>query len=402
MLDFRQVAAQLQNFTLEVSELRPKRLTALEEALRRMESAAAEWQRLDQRLQSSRTSWLLPTLLDVPHKSFALSTTPSVYTAVAVDGSQILPERHDILPCYLLNIGSAIIRYRPNPHVELRSCPSLSLFEGNEEMQTDELEAFLGAEQGAILPRRFAVYRFLNEIEQLATLAEQETEPPFLMADGSLILWPIESEAPHFRENALHRFMEALERMQARRAPIVGYISAPQSREVVNMLRVARCPHPKTDCDRFCPKRLRTAPQYEEPACAGVEVLTDADLFAARLRPGERSALFGSRSKVLQFYGKQQRIYFFYLHTGAEIARIELPAWVAEEEALLERVHALCYDQARKGSGYPVALAEAHEQAIVRAPEREVFFRLLEAQLVAKHVPVESSRKAMSKRMRRI
>ena len=402
MLDFRQVAAQLQDFTLEVSELRPKRLTALEEARRRMQRAADEWQSLQQRLQLSRTSWLLPNLLDAPHGSIAPPDAPSIYTAIAVDGSQIVADRHDILLCYLLNIGSAIIRYRPDPHAELSSFPSLSLLEGNEEVQADGLEAFLGAEQGAVLPRRFAVYRFLNEIEQLAYLAEKETEPLLLMADGSLILWPIESETPHFREHALHRFMKAFERVQARGAPIVGYISAPQSREVINMLRVARCPHPTTDCDHFCPKRLRTAPQYEEPACAGVEVLTDADLFAALLQPGERSALFGSRSKVLQFYGEKQRIHFFYLHTGVEIARIELPAWVAEDGALLARVHALCYDQARKGAGYPVALAEAHEQAVVRTAEREAFFRLLEAQLVAKRVPVESTRKAMSKRIRRI
>ncbi len=34
-------------------------------------------------------------------------------------------------------------------------------------------------------------------------------------------------------------------------------------------------------------------------------------------------------------------------------------------------------DQIRKGSGYPVSLSEAHEQAVVRASDRELFYDLL-------------------------
>jgi NurA-like 5'-3' nuclease len=38
--------------------------------------------------------------------------------------------------------------------------------------------------------------------------------------------------------------------------------------------------------------------------------------------------------------------------------------------------------QAHKGYGYPVALAEAHNQAVVRGSDRARFFALLEQQLI--------------------
>ncbi len=50
------------------------------------------------------------------------------------------------------------------------------------------------------------------------------------------------------------------------------------------------------------------------------------------------------------------RIVFFYLHVGTEIVRVEVPQWVAASSMLLDQVHAVAYDQAQKGMGYPIAL----------------------------------------------
>jgi len=99
-------------------------------------------------------------------------------------------------------------------------------------------------------------------------------------------------------------------------------------------------------------------------------------------------------------YPSEQRIAFFYLNAGSEIARVEVPQWVAEDADLTGRVHRLSFDQARKGQGYPIALAEAHERAIVRGPEREAFFRLVENAFVRENLPALQTRKALSKRTR--
>ncbi|MDQ2800722.1 MAG: DNA double-strand break repair nuclease NurA, partial [Armatimonadota bacterium] len=135
--------------------------------------------------------------------------------------------------------------------------------------------------------------------------------------------------------------------------------------------------------------------------CAQLAHVTDAQVFA-RLLPnkGDRSPVFGSAARSLSLYPDDQRICFFYLNVGDEIARVEVPKWVAEDDALRDRVHALCFDQSSKGQGYPVALAEAHEQAVVRGPEREAFFRLVESAFVRQNLPAVQTRKALSKRTR--
>jgi len=135
--------------------------------------------------------------------------------------------------------------------------------------------------------------------------------------------------------------------------------------------------------------------------CAVMEGVTDAMLFAAVLVPGERSAVFRSASKVLDEYGPHP-IHFFYLHVGSEIARVEVPAWIATDPELRGRVHAVILDQAEKGRGYPLSLIEAHEKAVVRNPEREAFYRIMEEMLVRQGLPATVSSKSWSKRTPRI
>jgi NurA-like 5'-3' nuclease len=94
------------------------------------------------------------------------------------------------------------------------------------------------------------------------------------------------------------------------------------------------------------------------------------------------------------------QVYFFYLRVDDEVARIEIPRWVAVDEGLLTLVHALVLDQCHHGQGYPVALSEAHEKAVVTATNRENFWQLVESSLTKEHVPSFSSAKSQSKRTR--
>ncbi len=74
-----------------------------------------------------------------------------------------------------------------------------------------------------------------------------------------------------------------------------------------------------------------------------------------------------------------------------------MPQWVAENEGLLNLTHSLVLDQCRRGQGYPVALSEAHEQAVVTGADRENFWELVESSLVAEHLPSSGSAKSFSK-----
>ena len=115
------------------------------------------------------------------------------------------------------------------------------------------------------------------------------------------------------------------------------------------------------------------------------------------LKPGQRSPVFRSSSKILEAYGRHW-IHFFYVHVGQEIGRVEVPEWVVKDQDMLELVHACICDQAEKGQGYPVALSEAHERAVVRSADRESFYRFLRDTYVRNDVRARISTKSLKKR----
>ena len=315
----------------------------------------------------------------------------------ASDSSQIVTDRHEIALCYLLNVGLITINYNPEASAVLTSRPILA---HPDESLLDDFPQ----ETAAISPRRLGLRRQLSEYEALAELAEtQDTSVPAVaLFDGSLILWQLDNESPAFRLETLNALTAHWEGFRESRVPVVGYISLPGSRDVLNALRVSACDKPQALCEKYCPDSVKQHSEYVAPYCAGTERITDEELFALILKPGERSAVFESAAKILESYPDTQKIGFFYLHTGFEIARVEIPRWVADDPELLNRTHALCLDQAFKGNGYPVALAEAHEQAMIRGPERDVFFYLMECRMAEFGLPVRTTRKALSKRARRV
>ena len=115
------------------------------------------------------------------------------------------------------------------------------------------------------------------------------------------------------------------------------------------------------------------------------------------MAPGERSGLFGSGARINEDYG-DHCISFFYLNVGDEVVRIEVPKYVAANEELLNLVHNCAFDQALKGRGYPVCLSEAHEQAVVRAADREAFYGWLHAVCARNGLPSQLSAKQFRKR----
>jgi len=402
MLDFTQVAAQMRVFTQDQVDSRGKLLAALEEAGARLRNSGQRWEDVQSKISGSRTSWLIPEWHERPDTIQPLPPAIEEYTALATDGSQIVADRHDLALCYLINIGFITLRYGPIPSACLRSRPMLAT-------PDDTLLSEFHGDQDPIAPKRLAMHCRMQEIAGLVELIAEESEgkaariPTVALCDGSLILWPLETERPgEYRTGVLDTFQANLEAARTARVPIAGYISKSMSKDVVNSLRVSACPYETADCDRRCPASSLPKPLYEAPPCAGTERVTDADLFAILLRPGERSVVFGSGSKILKDYAPHHRIGFFYLHTGREVARIEIPAWVADDPELLARTHSLCFDQACKGDGYPVALAEAHEQAIVRGAERAAFFHLMERHFVPQGIPAGTTQKALSKRARRV
>jgi len=86
------------------------------------------------------------------------------------------------------------------------------------------------------------------------------------------------------------------------------------------------------------------------------------------------------------------------VNAGEEIGRVEVPKWVAKNETLLSLTHSLVWDQCQRGQGYPVAISESHEQAVVSAGDRRVFRRLLTDSLERQGLSAAISQKDRSKR----
>jgi hypothetical protein len=305
---------------------------------------------------------------------------------VATDGSQFAPSRHEVVPAFLLNISTVVLHYGTGERAELSSAPTL--FYREEDLYTEH-----GGQRiqvaGEVLGMRRTIMEF-QSLLQGASAAQGSGHCTCALVDGSLILWQLEGKPPDYQQPTLASYLACLETARQQHIPVAGYISRPRSRDVLNALRVGLCPETAPNCDR-CPYR-----QLPKLPCAEIEGLSDRSLFAHLLAPGERTPVFSSASRILKDYGSH-RVGFFYLNVGAEIARIEVPQWVATTPTLLDLVHAVAYDQAQKGGGYPVALAEAHQHAVVRGAERGLFYDMVTSVLVRRGAPATISPKNLRK-----
>jgi len=294
--------------------------------------------------------------------------------------------------CYLLNIGSAIIRYGASPTATLDSFPSLYSEDNDLIIKDTRGGGRAQLVEGALL----GIKRGVEECRHLSHLAAGLPSESSCLAllDGSLILWGLEAYPEFVTVELLDKgFLNHLEDMRkmnhGKRLAIASYISFPRSTDVVNALRVAICPHQPIDCDR-CQTR----------DCDVVAGVQDRELFQDLLAEGERSALFISQSSVVRKHYGAHRVYFFYLKTDEEVARVEIPQWAATDDSLLGLAHTLILDQCQRGQGYPVVLSEAHEKAVVTTADREQFWQLVESSLIEEHIPSISSAKSQSKRTR--
>ncbi len=394
-LDLSKVISQVGAMVALVKGRGREHERCLQSALEVMRGKTGDLEALRRKVAASKTSWLVADPAQPPASTYPAPAAPSEFTVMATDGSHIDVDRHRSTRCYLINIGSVVISYGSRPDARLESTPHLC--SEDEDLVLVPPPGAKGREvpvEGALL----GVKRAVDELRALADLAA--ARPPqsqsLALLDGTLILWSIEP-FPEFVSQALLQrgFLADLERIRAlnadRALSIASYISYPRSTDVLNLLKITVCPQSAPNCDNCL--------QGATKPCDLLAAVRDRDIFAAMLQEGERSALFVSASQVQKRYGPH-RIYFFYLLVEGEIARIEVPEWVAADVALLDLTHALILDQCRRGHGYPVVLSEAHEQAVVSGADREVFWEMVDNELAEAGIDGAVSAKSLSKRTR--
>ncbi|MDH3604854.1 MAG: DNA double-strand break repair nuclease NurA [Candidatus Tectomicrobia bacterium] len=387
MLDLAKVSQQIAHMAAEDQLVWEDLSKRLDIALGRVQVESNRFAAFTEELRASKTSWLLAGMCEPLETAHALPAPPAKLTVVATDGSQIAPSHHEVASAFLVNVSSVVLPYGTGERAELSSSPTLFF-------RDEDLYLTYGGQRVQVTGEILGMRRNIMEQERLiekAKAAQRNGHPVCGLADGSLIVWQLEGKPQDYQEPTLAQYLACLEAARLERIPLAGYISRPRSRDVINALRVSLCPDPVPNCDR-CPYT-----NCDPLPCAVIEGLSDQRLFSRLLQPGERTQVFQSESRILESYGAH-RIGFFYLHVGTEIVRIEIPQWVASDPELLDQVHAVAYTQADKGGGYPVALAEAHQQAVVRGSERNMFYEMVTTVLVRRGMRATMSPKNMRKR----
>tara|TARA_B110000014_G_C20043233_1_gene542342 strand:- start:221 stop:1120 length:900 start_codon:yes stop_codon:yes gene_type:complete len=294
-------------------------------------------------------------------------------------------------------MGGCIFSYGEQPSAEFFSTPSLAVKRQDLYLTDDANENNEELISGSLL----GIIRSVQEIEHLVEkVSECPTDQPLLaLVDGTLVLWGLSGQGyrPFVRNTILRdRFLPALERLRQlaenRVITLAAYVSLPRTTEVANAIRCSLCPFDALACQESCSHhRSRKSP------CDQANGFMDRELFQQVLEPYARSPVYRTNPSAAQEYYGEHQVYFYYLHSGNEIARVEIPQWVASDEELLNLGHSLIVEQCKKGQGYPVAISEAHEQAVISGSDRQLFHNMVLEALEKQGLASYTSEKERSK-----
>lgn len=288
----------------------------------------------------------------------------------AVDGSQIYPGKDLSIPVALVQIGWFENLHRTDGYYE----KDIDL----DVMTPTDLQVNSSADP---VDRRVNMRRFEMETERLIQYMDDRSGCSNCLAflDGSLVATFAEAFDEETRRFYVNCIVDLVQASQQYRVPLVGYIDTTYARDLTIMLQ-----------------RLFTLP--EAPS------IHDAPLLGKLMHWGDRTPLFRCRrSGILKSYPPSisDQIGFTYLkaHEGYPV-RLEVPLWVYEAN-LLETVLDWVRGEIIIGSGYPYVIETADQTAVLKAEDRQMFFRLLQDWANSEDLNLLLSRKMVSKVRRR-
>lgn len=403
-LDLKKVIIQLKN--IENNNVQNLNKNRLDSTFKLFELVLNNQEKLKAKLYETQGSKKANFFFALPENNESLEqiiscdekfSTPHI--TVATDGSQINPSAHEITGSFLINIGLISIPYfAKDIPVNLSSEPTVYNSQeeinpriGSENIQEDDLISY---------------ERTLKEIEELLKLAKSYSKyklPIVALLDGTLIHWHIEKFSSYFIENFIKRFSYAMHELKSLHIPVASFLSNSRSNDLINMLRICKCPYESVDCKKYC-GNLDSRNLPCNPCQDYIPVLDrrliEKYFTGKNTKPGTRTILFKSNSKILNYYPDNLKVSFFYISTGSEIARVEIPSYVANDKSLLNLMHNAIALQCKVGFGYPVTLSEAHLVAVINKTDRQVFYDLIKEQLLkGKQSPVRLSNKELKKRV---
>ncbi len=361
----------------------------------------AVWERINAVRNSSVSGYRGAAPAPQPHDEVVsgvgtLPLTPKTAVIVAVDGSQIYPDPHGSALFYLINLGSLTYFYGRDRLPEPYTQPELIFIEDLLEDQDGRLINSQTVNTRRTIAEMQLLAKRAWALDQTMQAGTEENAPIFTIHDGNLLkffsptelvdAWQLETD-----------YFRALQKLHESNAFAAGYIDRTSSSSVISLLHLLNL-----QPDEINDANLKTNGQ--------IEGISDAQLFAAVLQPGERSAIFSQSSPqnkdYKDKYGAEYEIAFFYINVGdtrPHIVRIEIPMWVGRHKPVMDHLHALlvaqCAIQGRER--YPYVLTRADELAYIKQTERQQLDELIRIELRRQQITPERSTKLESKGMAR-
>lgn len=327
-----------------------------------------------QKIQEVQLPWPVAQWSGQLDATYAVQDNISVYQVVAVDGSQIYPDKHQGIGCFLINIGSIILRYIPEKSFVSYASEPFLFVEHESEGQAQTIDIVNGKREE---------FEFKRGLDEMLVCSQQYPDVmPLFLFDGSLIFWHLEGKDPVVKQYFLNCYRLLLEKYYQHQFLMAGYISLPKSKELVSIVRAY----------------LILQGEHYDTIMQKTRFCTDVHIMEMLLKEGMRSNVFANKTPLSLEYSDTIRPYFFYMRTAYELVRVEIPGYIAHSREKVDSVSALIMNQIKKGYGYPVALAEAHEQAVVKGIDRDFFYHMLDKVGLTKNRRIISSQKSSKKK----
>jgi hypothetical protein len=376
-LDFQQVQTQVKQLgeqapqrAHELSEKRQRAMQRLQQVADQADDLRALVQLIVHQHDASLRCALPAAQVDGSSEplnaSHPLPAAAPVFV-LAADGSQIELDRHAQVPYCLINVGAFqmhnLAPERPETYVQC--------------------QLFYDEQLYTITDASLALQRDLREHTLLAELAEKLPGAIVAFTDGPIELWGAKAsgEEASAYQKSLHEHLENLSRLQRRGVTAAGYVDKPGANLLVRLLEIS----------------LAKPDQYSQiRSFRELQGVSDRDIFFHSLKPGERSTVFAMQSQSARDYQGELALHFFYLNVGMPgrhwLARVEIPAWVANNASQLDILHAVLVQQCRilGERPYPYALHRAHEVAVVSLDERNQVSEMITLELLRRGVEVEA------------
>lgn len=364
-LELEKLSEPIQRMAEGAARRREQENVLLDELMRKLHEHRTAWDKIEKAMDTATGTldmkWYRGarplTHDEALDEAFDAPPPPTEATLVACDGSQIVPNRHAAFLYSVVNVGT-IVYHHGQGRAPLQDTRPVLDYPGNGE----EEEAFV--DKAAVISLR----RDLAEIETLVQGAAPfcgAEVPVVALLDQRLLYWPVGSGGDDEGQRVLFGWQRAMNEAANNGCMLAGYIDRPGKRSVLTFLRTLDINTAGFD------DSVLLKPDYGPR-------FNDVLLFRRLLRePGQRSAVFVDVSQHNDaFRGRHphNEVCFFYLNAGQrgrQIARVDIPRWVAEDAEKVDAVHALVYDQCQIMGNYPYVLARADELAVIGYQDRE-------------------------------